>query len=804
MTGPGWWIAAPEAWGPRRTSGAVMELAGAEPPVLFEVADDACITKGCRSPGAPRAACAACRRILTGKPVNCELGQVLVTHPDGSVWMCETPCILGYDRPSYRCVDVSGNVVQTLSNAPLEPPPREFTEAEERAFGQSPFAGSGVPNPSGAGFGGFFPPSGAGALTLGELSLADIGALVSRFAGGNLDLAGVVRALVVMALGQDRVRGALEQIAPGAADLFAPHFASVVTAQLTSSQAFAAKLETALAAGTEATTAAPGGLASKLLAGLVDVIGDVFRALVRVAQEIFGPVVEAFRDKVGDLAAGVQRVFREQLEQQRGQLPRNLDAVAGRAIGNALLAGTTAQLAAAGIELFYPTKNLGLNQFVGFIADFAGFGQITGPWFGPTVKGAIGNFAEHRAAELFRSEIPGAGEAQEQAAARHIRLGDYATVLAKHGLPSWWIQVLLNDVYVDPRPRELTELLNGGEAEPAWVAAKLKEIGWDDADVERGTRALLLKASRDGRQRWIGEGLNGYRDGRLSERELEGVLRAAGLNATHRDAYVRAARLARRGQIMGRVGARLVDQYVNDLMTRDATAALLVGLGFEVPEVTLRMLEGDLRRNLVQVRDERQLAEAEIRRLTSAALENLKRQFRAGLVTRDQFEVWAEALGYSAGYVQNIADLELLRGAPSSAEDLPPIGLGAVQETAREVARILEADVRRGRVDVQAAITILADLGLQHDLAGELLGIAQVLGIPVPGGLGIPLLGDDLGRSAFEQILGEVFQQIRHGEGGTGLLEQLLERLGLPAEHYRSSADVLRVLERLFFQGRSS
>jgi len=257
MTGPAWWIAAPLPWGPSPTSGAVAAIASGFDPSLFEPADDACITRGCRSRGAPRGACTVCRRILTGKPVNCATGQVLLAQPDGALWICETPCILGYDRPSYRCVDVSGNVVKTFSNAPLEPVPEEFAEAEERFFGQDPFAGPGGPPGAGSGPGGFLPPTAAGALTLGELSLSDIGALVSRVAGGNLDVAGIVRALVVMALGQDQVRGVLERLAPGAADAFAPHFANLVTAQLTGSQAFAAKLETALAASTEATTAAP-------------------------------------------------------------------------------------------------------------------------------------------------------------------------------------------------------------------------------------------------------------------------------------------------------------------------------------------------------------------------------------------------------------------------------------------------------------------------------------------------------------------------------------------------------------------
>ncbi len=657
---------------------------------------------------------------------------------------------------------------------------------------------------SGGAFGPFsgfrpFGGDGGGGVSIAGVNLSDVESVARFILGDRADVGGVVRAVLALVLSSDRIRNALEQISPKFGERFLPALQQLATNTLTGNRELAAQLSLAFTDAGDKQAQAAEGWPARLLAGVVDVIGDILRALVEAAKAIFGPVLREARGTLADVADVIQGIFRKQLEGQRHRLPQELDKVAGEAIAAALFAGTTAQVAAFGLELAHPLKRLGLNQVVGFLADFAGFNRITGPWFNPTVQWSIGNLAEQRAAQMFRTALPGAGEMREQAWQRHVPLTDYARNLALHGFPSAWIRVLVDDAFVDPRPREVTELLNAGEADPAWIADKLKEHGWDDADVLRGTRALLLKATAPGRQRWIGEAVAAYRDGQLSERELGGHLEAAGLIPLHRDAWVRAAKLDRRSRLMERVAARILEQYVNDLVDRVQAERQLAGLGFVREEVTARLLEGDLRREVKQVREDEQLRDVEIRRLMAAGFDNLKRQLRAGFLELEQVLAWGQALGFSAAYVRNAVDIELLKGPPSADEELAPVGLGAVRAAAREIARLLEDEVRAGRVAATAAAEILAELGVSRELTRDLLGAAQVLGIPLPGSIGLPFPGDDPARSAFETVLAEVLQRIRRGEGGIGLLEQVFERLGLPTEHRRPAADILRALEALFF-----
>lgn len=755
--------------------------------------------------GRPDLCVRLCRNILQQYPSDPTGCWFVNRQPDGRLallplWCLRTDCPNPdpvYGERKVYILDDPRNIPEWAGDPGAIARPATLLDHEwsQRALTQSPwatFAGL-LERPGG------IRPSGRG-LSLAGVDLGDLEDVARFILGDGVDLAGVARSVLALVLSSDRIRGALDQLSPKLGERFLPALQQLAINTLEGNRELAARLSNAFDEAGDKQAKAAEGWPARLLAGVVDIIGDLLTALVEAAKAIFGPVLGEARGALANLAEAIQGVFRKQLEGQRGRLPRELDAVAAEAIGAALFAGTTAQIAGLALELAHPLKRLGLNQMVGFLADFAGFNRITGPWFNPTVKWSIGNLAEQRAAQMFRTELPSEGAAREQAWQRHIPLSDYAQNLALHGLPSAWIRVLVEDTYQDPRPREITELLNAGEADPAWIAAKLKEHGWDDGDVLRGTRALLLKATAPGRNRWIGEAFTAYRDGQISERELGGHLEAAGLIALHRDAWMRAAKLDRRGRVMERVAARVLDQYVNDLVDRVQVERQLEGLGFVREEVTARLLEGDLRREVKQVRQDEQLRDAEVRRLMAAGFENLKRQFRAGFLDLDTFLMWGQALGFSAAYIRNVADLELLKGPPSADEELPPVGLGAVRTAARELARLLEDEVRAGRVAATAVVEILGELGLDRGLARELVGAAQVLGLPLPGSLGLPFPGEDPARSAFETVMATVLERIRRGEGGIGLLDQVLERLGLPTEHRRPAADILTALEALFYR----
>ncbi|MGH2671252.1 MAG: hypothetical protein ACRDH5_19440, partial [bacterium] len=333
---------------------------------------------------------------------------------------------------------------------------------------------------------------------------------------------------------------------------------------------------------------------------------------------------------------------------------------------------------------------------------------------------------------------------------------DYAHILALHGFPSWWIRVLVDDVFVDPKPRELSQLLEGAEADPVWLAMKLREVGWDDSDVEMGVTALLLRSTQPGRSRVISAAMRAYAMGQIAEDELERHLSAAALRDEHKSLWRRAARLERRSNLMQLLGTRVTQQYREDVISEEAARQQLDGLGFTPDETRARLLATDLERQIKQLREETADVERTVGQIRTTALANLRTQYRARFLTRAQFLAWGEALGYTRAYLGNVADLEDLKGPPAAADELPLLGIGAIREAALDIRQMLADEVRQGRVSALAAKDVLVQLGVSPDTARDVVKVAQVLGLPIPSALGIPIPDGRGGRMGWEGVLAEV------------------------------------------------
>ncbi|MGH7375875.1 MAG: hypothetical protein ACREKK_00465 [Candidatus Methylomirabilales bacterium] len=792
------WIQGPSPWGPRATprpAGATTDPGGPFVPTESEF-------PGCESlpPGPGRDLCltlcgSSTTRSYPWSPDGC---CYVNRQPDGRLAMfCGVLRCFRTDcgPASVRILDTPADVPPWVTDPGSIAPPPKITDTDwgRRALEQM---GAGALGP----FAGFRPFGGTPLTVRGPGAELDLGAeFLDRLLGGagRLDLTALVRILAAGLQLGERIRGTLRELAPQLLEGFDPRLQRLALALTTSGDAQAAALRDGTAAQADATRESVGGLAGQLWDALIAALEPILRGLGQAAQAVFAPILDKMRGAGEQVVQQILRVYSEALEGKRPITPANVPAVAGVALANAIAAGTAAQSIALGLEMLHPTKRLGLNQVVGFLADFAGFGQIAGSFTGPTLKYALAIPGDARAASLFRTRIPAPGEAREQAFQRHISLQDYAGILAMHGFPSWWVRVLVDDTFVDPTPRELATLLEDGEADPVWLATKLREVGWDDGDVARGVKAWVLKQTTPGRQRLLGQVLTEYREGRVGDGELEGVLEGTVLREEHRGYWRTAAKLSRRGDLMDQLGRRIVLQYRNDVVSRASAEQQLAGLGYVPSQVNALLLQAELDREVKQLTEQRTDVEAQVRQIRTAALTNLKRQFRAGFVPRAQAQVWGEGLGFAPAYIRNVLDLEELAGPPSKAEALPPIGLGAVREAAAEVARLLADQVQRGKVNALAARDLLQGLGLSPGLARELVGVAQVLGLPVPGPLGIPLPGEGTERLGWESILAEVLRQIHGGGRVTDLLGQLERILGLPPGHTTARADVLQQLGEL-------
>jgi len=401
-------------------------------------------------------------------------------------------------------------------------------------------------------------------------------------------------------------------------------------------------------------------------------------------------------------------------------------------------------------------------------------------------------------ASSFRSVLPPLAEVREAAAAGVLDLEKYHDRLVLAGYPDPFPALFRDLAYTPPPARMLANMLDGSESDRPWLARKFRRLGFSPEDTERATAALELKTTQPGRARVVSVLVDQYQHGRLERDDLAAGLEGAGLSATHRDYYLRAADLDRRGYRMELVATEALNQYRNDLAGAATVRQLLVGLGFSADEVTVRLTAADLRRNVKQLADEDKAIEAEIRILKAEGLRNATRQLRAGFLELAEFLAIGQGMGYGREYLQTAAQLALLQGPTSTTGAEAAIGLGALSETRGRIAQLVAQEVTARRQDRLAALASLRALGLPDDLVTTLVGLAEAIAGPraLEGDYGMPAGGKVAGA------FGEIEAIVLGGLGGiknpADLVGELLGRLGLPSRDRAALTRLIRDVRDLF------
>src|SRR6266699_89740 len=645
---------------------------------------------------------------------------------------------------------------------------------------------------------------GLGAAGFRGVGVSDVGAVVggiNQLLGGggqSVDVTGLINILAALVVQGGNIGRSLDNIPGGLAGELVPGFLALADTLGGSLPDVARRLSTALdtQTGRQADTARDSTAASA--GATAHAIPVWLQALVDASGTILSKIADVYKEALDAFIRAVLDVFRDDIEARAPVSAENVDKVAAGALRSALTAGSVAQLAGLGLELLHPLKQMGIQQAIGVIAEFAGFGELAKPYFAAPLRYGIGLPAEHRAAAHFRSVLPPVGDVKILAAKGIISLDKYHDRLVLQGYPDPWPEAMGKDVYSELSPRALSAFTDGSEADRPWIAGRLRYAGLSPEDVEHVVRALELKATQPGRGRITSALMDDFKHGRATGEELDAGLAAAGLSPTHVRYYGRAAELERRSQRMETVAGEIVNQYVNDIVGGDQARQLLTGLGFEAGEVTTRLTVADLKRGLKQVKEETKDIEAEIRTLKAKGLTNATRQLRAGFLPLPQFLAVGEAMGYTRAYLQHVADLASLQGPPGSTAGEPAIGEGALMETRQRLADLIAREVQLKRTDRVTALVSLLQLGIPLDLGQVLVGIADALGGPAPvdGGFGMPAGGKVLGAFA------DIAQIVLGGFGGikapSDVVAQMLARLGLPARDRAALVRLIRDVRDLF------
>ena len=729
------------------------------------------------------------------------LGAIVDLESKDAPRKCESPCWVGYGHDNYKCWTIEqgtghgtpGNPVVGGPTPPGQPPGTPCDPGDPTCYGTGTPGGGGDGGGGGGGGGGGF------LANIGQ----DIGQLLSYLglgAGAASDqvTARAVLALVIAMAGlRDTVGGLPEGVATGLGTRFddlggrvgdvGGAVDGIVPALLGGlGEAFSPVFGPALGPLAAAALEGAGTLADRTATGHAStaaqfayVMRPLIESLVAAVKEVLGPLLEPVEKVVHTLMSDALKVFTDRIERHGEVTPDNVYLLAGDVLTDAVIAGTAAQGSAALLELAHPLKNLGLAQFIGFIASFAGFDEIIKPYLAGTLHYALAVPARQHAAWKWQTELAPPERVKELAAMGILSLNAYGEVLRFAGLKPKFVAAELDDVYHHLRPAELVRAMDSSEVNPAWLVRKLRQNGVSPEDTTILERALELKSTKSGRDKLAGAAFDAFKLGQLDEAQLDEALTGADLGVTHRGYWLKAARLERRGQVMERVAAQVLKQYGNQLLARGATEQMLHALGFTPAAVHTQLLLADLALDAAQFKQEEHLLTAEIRQTQVQGQRDVVDQLKTGLVTADQAVSYLLSFGYSPAYAQAAVDVALLAPPKKPAPGAALVGTAALEATKQQIAGYVGQQVTLGQIDRLAALGILVELGLPTDLASIVVDVADALA-GGPGGeleLGIP--GEASLTGGFAHIAQSILAGLQTRAPLRSVLDALFQALGI-------------------------
>jgi hypothetical protein len=439
------------------------------------------------------------------------------------------------------------------------------------------------------------------------------------------------------------------------------------------------------------------GSAATIYAALFAIVPGLAGALVPDTVGKWGPWVEEHfgASLTKALAAGtslfgiIDRPFELLFLAAQKELSETLEAnapasiagagtVAAKALIQAYHFGKAAQLIAAAAEIFTPLKSLGFPQMAAVLGDMSQFKPLVDAVGRAQIAAAITRPMRWSGNATHRPEIPAEQDLARWVQKRHLDVESYAGLLAYHGYTEEHIDAYTATVYRDFTIRDLALTLDDVQVNEAWLAPRVRTIGYNDEDADQITGALLQRARRGPRGRVQSAAAAAAGDGLMPPNEYEGILRGLGLRDDVVALELQAAQLRERADYQRAALATYRRQYLNDVIQRGDYAIALVALGIPPARLELELADADAARfPKVQAAEE-------------AALKDVMTQVRAQLVPR-----------YRALFNLGITSADEYQRALEQAGIAPGL---AAQAVSLDAAKLRAQAIKTGNVDVERAL----------------------------------------------------------------------------------------------------
>jgi hypothetical protein len=412
--------------------------------------------------------------------------------------------------------------------------------------------------------------------------------------------------------------------------------------------------------------------------------------------------------------------------------PAAAETIAVAAILNARQFGMAAHGLAAAAERFAPLKHLGLGAAAATLVDLAGFKPLADAATRSQIEGAITRPMRWASNIVHRPEIPSPGDLELFVRKRQLDLPAYGELLKYHGYTDQDIDAYSNTVYRDFTIRDLALTLDDVQVDQAWLAPRVRTIGYSDDDADQITGALLQRARRGPRGRVAAAAAAAAGDGLLPLAEYEGILRGLGFRDDVVALELQAAQLRERADYQRAAIATYRRQYVNDVIQRGDYAIALVALGIPPARLELELADADAARfPKVQAAEEAALKDV----MTQVRVQLVPRYralFQLGAISGEEYQRTLEQAGIAPGLAAQAVSLDAAKLRAQAIKTGNVDVERALDRLLADRQQLAIVQFRRGIINAGGLRAGLIAAGLPDARADVLVATEQAFAVPPP------------------------------------------------------------------------
>ncbi|MGH9389241.1 MAG: hypothetical protein ACRD1Z_06455, partial [Vicinamibacteria bacterium] len=266
-----------------------------------------------------------------------------------------------------------------------------------------------------------------------------------------------------------------------------------------------------------------------------------------------------------------------------------------------------------------------------------------------------------------------------------------------------------------------------------WLLDRIRETGLNDDDAGRFFEGLQRRSNKTLRQGYIAELVSVFKEGLLTQEELESEFERLNLNESARDLLRRRAALQRRRDLTGEMVTALRKQAEEQIITEEDFTTALAGLGFDEERIRVMASVAQAAIGIKALREERAdiktLVRQEQRQRIGLAVES----FRRRQIGRLDLSRFLQSIGLTEAHATVASMLEEIRLEPVPRV---PARLTPAAQTERENEILQDAALeafRKAQIDEVRAGSILSSLGIPQREIAALIAQEIVKRTPIPG-----------------------------------------------------------------------